>query len=38
LLKDKVSALNKEECLIVSTLQQYQANGIVFEFSIPYEI
>lgn len=37
-LKDKVSELHKEECLIVKTLQGYQANGILFEFSLPYEI
>lgn len=37
-LKDQVLRLHTEECLIVTTLQQYQANGIVFEFEVPYEI
>ena len=37
-LKDLVLRLHMEERLIVDILRQYQANGIVFEFQVAYEI
>jgi hypothetical protein len=37
-LKLQVLELHREECLILAILRQLQANGIVFEFELPYEI